>query len=154
MEEFMRLTFFDAFSSSNLLKCDNQYKNRAEEELRAHGENREGWNDLKANALWHHLLHRTTTEAKPGDEAPKILGAYKLGRAEARLATGQGLTSDIRESLDPVFMQILGVTSNADAPTKYRDAQTTETVTTPNQIRRTPSRDYMVLQESAVLAEG
>eukprot|EP00965_Chrysotila_dentata_P118927 3932729-Pleurochrysis_carterae.AAC.1 len=77
-------------------------------------------------SLWHHLLHRTTVEAKPGDGAPKLFGVYKLGRAEARLATGQGLTSDIKESLDPVFTQILGVTSNADEPTRTQDAQTTD----------------------------
>eukprot|EP00965_Chrysotila_dentata_P258172 6213128-Pleurochrysis_carterae.AAC.2 len=115
-----------------------------------HGENEEGWNDLKSNALWHHLLHRTTAKAKPGDGAPKIFGAYKLGRAKARLATGQGLSSDIKESLvlDPVLKQILGVTSNADEPTENRDAQTTDAATTPNQIRRTPSRDYVILQET------
>eukprot|EP00965_Chrysotila_dentata_P043554 1448169-Pleurochrysis_carterae.AAC.1 len=91
------------------MKCDNQYRNQAEEELRACGESEEGWNDFKANALWHHLLHRTTAEAKPGDGAPKLSGAYKLGRAEARLATGQRLTSGTKESLDSVFTHILGV---------------------------------------------
>eukprot|EP00965_Chrysotila_dentata_P139323 4606395-Pleurochrysis_carterae.AAC.1 len=40
VEEFMRLTFFDALSSSSLLKCDHQYKNQAEEELRAQGSER------------------------------------------------------------------------------------------------------------------
>eukprot|EP00965_Chrysotila_dentata_P132030 4364756-Pleurochrysis_carterae.AAC.1 len=79
----MRLAFFDALSSSNLLKCDNQYRNQVEEELRACGENEEGWNDLKIN--------RTTAEAKPGDGAPRLFGAYKLVRTEARLATGKRL---------------------------------------------------------------
>eukprot|EP00965_Chrysotila_dentata_P182454 6024479-Pleurochrysis_carterae.AAC.1 len=144
----MRLAFFDALSSSNLLKCDNQYKNQAKEELRACGENEEGWNDFKANALWHHLLHHTTAEVKPGDGASKLFGAYKLGRAEARLATGQKLTSDTKESLDSVFTQILGVARSADEPTRTRDAQATDSATAPNQIKRTPSRDYVVLQET------
>eukprot|EP00965_Chrysotila_dentata_P156799 5180897-Pleurochrysis_carterae.AAC.4 len=148
VEELMRLAFFNALSSSNLLKCDIQYENQAKKELRACDENEEGWKEFNADALWHHLLHRSTAEAKPGDGAPKLLGAYKLGRAEARLATGQRLTSDTKESLDSVFTQILGVAHNAGEPTKARDAQTTDAATAPNQIRRTPSRDYVVLQKT------
>eukprot|EP00965_Chrysotila_dentata_P218866 6190812-Pleurochrysis_carterae.AAC.2 len=135
VEQFMRLAFFDTLSSSNLLKCDHQYENQTREELRACGENEEGWKEFKTNALWHYLLHRRTAEAKPGDGAPKLFDAYKLGRAEARLATGQRLTSDTKESLDSVFMQILGVTRDADESTRARDAQTTDSATAPTQCR-------------------
>eukprot|EP00965_Chrysotila_dentata_P120804 3995525-Pleurochrysis_carterae.AAC.1 len=144
----MRLAFFDALSSSNLLKCDIQYENQAMKELRAGDESEEGWNEFKADALWHHLLHRATAEAKPGDGALKLFGAYKLGRAEARLATGQRLTSEPKESLDSVFTQILGVARNSDEPTRARDVQTTNEATALNPIRRAPSRDYVVLQET------
>eukprot|EP00965_Chrysotila_dentata_P181920 6006758-Pleurochrysis_carterae.AAC.1 len=51
-------------------------------------------------------------------------------------------------SLNPLFTQILGATSNADEPTRAQDTQTTDSTTTPNRIRRTPSRDYVVLQET------
>eukprot|EP00965_Chrysotila_dentata_P150177 4960320-Pleurochrysis_carterae.AAC.1 len=144
----MRLAFFDALSSSNLLKCDIQYENQAKKELRAKDESKEGWKEIKADALWHHLLHRVTTGTKPGDGAPKLLGAYKLGRAEARLATGQRLMSEPKESLNSVFTQILGASHNTEEPTMTRDTQTANTTATPDLIRRISSRDFAVLQET------
>eukprot|EP00965_Chrysotila_dentata_P242547 6204927-Pleurochrysis_carterae.AAC.1 len=99
------------------MKCDIQYENQAKKLLRACDKNEESWKEFKADALWHYLLNCATTGAKPGDGAPKLLGAYKLGRADARLATKQSLMSEPKESLNSVFTQILGVSYNADKPT-------------------------------------
>eukprot|EP00965_Chrysotila_dentata_P169211 5588228-Pleurochrysis_carterae.AAC.1 len=56
--------------------------------------------------------------------------------------------SEAKESLNSVIAQILGVSYNTDEPTTPRDMQTTNATTTPNPFRRTPSRDYVVLQET------
>eukprot|EP00965_Chrysotila_dentata_P045264 1503953-Pleurochrysis_carterae.AAC.1 len=109
VEEFiMRLAIFDALSSSNLLKCDHQYENQAKEELRRVRRERGGLERIQNQRAMASPTPPHKGEAKPGDGAPKLFGAYTLGRAEARLATGQKLTSDTKESPDSVFTQILG----------------------------------------------
>eukprot|EP00965_Chrysotila_dentata_P085211 2811399-Pleurochrysis_carterae.AAC.2 len=72
VKEFTRQAFFDALSSSNLLKCDIQYENQVKKELRAGDENKEGWKEFKADTLWHHLL--TAQRQRPSLEtAPQNL---------------------------------------------------------------------------------
>eukprot|EP00965_Chrysotila_dentata_P195501 6177029-Pleurochrysis_carterae.AAC.1 len=90
----------DALYSSNLLKCDIQYENQAKKELRASDEHAEGWKEFKADALWHHLLHRATTGAKPGDGAPKLLGA-RLQAGPRRSAPRNTLETHVRAKREP-----------------------------------------------------